>query len=100
MSCPLIARPREPPARERVTPRCCVQPNVPTSRLPVRVPGPDTDAVLADAMAEQADVRRLTGTHAHSRCADVCQSCLSMRWREWNRCRAHCTTLAVLLCAA
>ena len=24
---------------------------------------PDTDAVLADAMAEQADVRRLTGTH-------------------------------------
>jgi hypothetical protein len=26
----------------------------------VRVPVPDTDAVLADAMAEQADVRRLT----------------------------------------
>ncbi|MDQ4104310.1 MAG: hypothetical protein M3186_11590 [Actinomycetota bacterium] len=24
---------------------------------------PDTDAVLADTMAEQTDVRRLTGTH-------------------------------------
>lgn len=32
----------------------------------MRVPVQDTDAVLADAMAEQADVRRLTGTHTHA----------------------------------
>ncbi len=40
----------------------------------MRVRVPDTDAVLADAMAEQADVRRLTGTHAHAdECAfDLC----------------------------
>jgi hypothetical protein len=66
MPCPLTARPpgtSSPRTRNTALLRATECPNKQTTRSSA---GADTDAVLADAMAEQADVRRLTGTHTHA----------------------------------